>query len=72
MCIRDRWSRLRSVTRERFAYDRIVAKNPKHKKIAVVARMRAMGVVLWHQGLAAQEARRAENAEARRFTAANA
>ena len=53
------WSRLRHVEGERFAYDRIVAKNPKHKKIAVVARMRVLGIVLWHEGLAAQEALRA-------------
>jgi len=53
------WSRLRLVDSERCAYDRIVAKNPKHKKIAVVARMRVLGIVLWHEGLAAQEALRA-------------
>jgi len=53
------WSRLRAVDGERSAYDRIVAKNPKHKKIAVVARMRVLGIVLWHEGLAAQEALRA-------------
>ena len=53
------WSRLRSVDGERLAYERIVEKNPKHKKIAVVARMRVLGIVLWHEGLAAQEALRA-------------
>jgi len=53
------WSRLRSVDGERLAYDRIVAKNPKHKKIAVVARMRVLGVVLWHEGLEAQRALKA-------------
>jgi transposase len=52
------WSRLRLVDSERLAYDRIVAKNPKHKKIAVVARMRVLAVTLWHEGLAAQEAMR--------------
>jgi transposase len=56
------WSRLRCVESERRAYDRIVRRNPQHKKIAVVARMRALGVVLWHEGLAAQEAQRAEEA----------
>jgi transposase len=50
------WSRLRSVPSERQAYDRIVLRNPKHKKIAAVARMRTLGVMLWHDGLAAQEA----------------
>ena len=58
------WSRLRSVASERAAYDRIVARNPKHKKIAVVARMRVLGVMLWHDGLAAQEAMRAYGAAA--------
>jgi len=48
------WSRLRSEESERIAYDRLVARNPKHKKIAVVARMRVMAVWLWHAGLAAQ------------------
>jgi transposase len=54
------WSRLQHDENERFAYDRIVARNPKHKKIAVVARMRTLGIVLWHHGRAAQEALRAE------------
>jgi transposase len=50
------WSRLRSVESERQAYDRIVRRNPKHKKIAVVARMRALAVRLWHEALEAQQA----------------
>jgi transposase len=54
------WSRLRSVESERWAYERIVARNPKHKKIAVVARMRVLAVTLWHDGLAAQEAIRTQ------------
>lgn len=53
------WSRLGTEPAERKAYDRIVQRNPKHKKIAVVARMRTLGVVLWHEGLAAQQAMRA-------------
>jgi transposase len=44
--------RLDPGTQER--YDRIAAKNPKHKKIAVVAMMRQLAVVLWHIGLEAQ------------------
>jgi transposase len=48
------WSRLRHEPKERTAYERIVARNPKHKKIAVVARMRTLAVVLWHKGLEAQ------------------
>ena len=54
------WSRLRTDQCERLAYDRIVARNPKHKKIAVVARMRMMAITMWHHGLAAQEATRAQ------------
>jgi transposase len=42
------WSRLRVVAGERAAYDRIVRRNPKHKKIAVVARMRTLGIQMWH------------------------
>ena len=58
------WSRLRTVPTERLAYDRIVRRNPRHKKIAVVARMRTLAVVLWHEGLAAQEAMTAVGAVA--------
>lgn len=31
------------------AYERIVARNPKHKKIAVVATMRRLAVRMWHE-----------------------
>ncbi len=50
------WSRLKTDPHEQEAYARIVRRNPRHKKIAVVARMRALGVRLWHVGLAAQQA----------------
>ncbi len=50
------WSRLRGDPAERAAYDRIVHRNPKAKKIAVVARMRTLAVRLWHTGLDAQSA----------------
>jgi len=50
------WSRVRWDEAERVAYERLVARNPKHKKIAVVARMRALAIRLWHDGLAAQKA----------------
>lgn len=50
------WSRLRVVPEEKAAYERLVRRNPQHKKVAVVARMRTLGVVLWHEGLAAQAA----------------
>lgn len=58
------WSRLRSVESERISYERLVARNPRHKKVAVVARMRTLAVVLWHEGLAAQEAAQAQAAMA--------
>ena len=35
---------------EKAAYERIKAKNPKHKKIAVVASMRRLGIRMWHRG----------------------
>lgn len=54
------WSRLRCDDHERLAYDAIVERNPKHKKKAVVARMRVLGVCLWRDGLVAQMALRAE------------
>ena len=40
---------------ENVYYDRLVAKNPKKKKIAVVACMRRMAVRMWHVGLEAQQ-----------------
>jgi transposase len=48
------WARIRHDERERDVYRRIVAKNPKKKKIALVAGMRRLAVKLWHVGLAAQ------------------
>jgi transposase len=53
------WSRLGSDPVERAVYERLVAKNPKHKKIALVARMRVLAVTLWHDGLKAMESSRA-------------
>jgi transposase len=44
------WNIIRFDPDERIVYDRIVAKNPKHKKIAVVAVMRRLAVRLWHAG----------------------
>jgi transposase len=49
------WSRVRTEPAERAAYERIAAKNPKHKKIAVVAMMRRLAVLLWHLGQDAQK-----------------
>jgi len=47
------WSALRSDPAQRKAYDRLVARNPKKKKIALVARMRVLGIQMWHHGLEA-------------------
>ena len=49
------WSSLRSSPEARAVYQRLVAKNPKKKKIAVVAMMRRLGIALWHAGLEAQQ-----------------
>lgn len=43
------WARLRSAGPDQDAYTRIARKNPKHKKIAVVASMRRLAVRMWHQ-----------------------
>jgi len=47
------WARIRSHRPTQADYERLVARNPKHKKIAVVAMMRRLAVQLWHVGLAA-------------------
>lgn len=44
------WTRLRTDPEERQYYDHLVAKNPKHKMIAVVACMRRLAIRLWHIG----------------------
>ena len=48
------WSRVRNDACESAVYDRLVSRNPKHKKIAVVAVMRRLGILMWHLGLEAQ------------------
>ena len=48
------WARVRTDPEAEAAYRRIVARNPKHKKIAVVAVMRRLAVKLWHIGRDAQ------------------
>jgi transposase len=55
------WSRIRSEPSEAEFYDRLAKKNPKHKKIAVVAAMRRMAIRCWHNGLEAQLAARTVN-----------
>jgi transposase len=47
------WNRVRHDPEEREVYERIAAKNPKHKKIAVVALMRRLAVRMWHAGRSA-------------------
>jgi len=48
------WTLLRTDAAEKAYYDRLVAKNPKKKMIAVVACMRRLAVRLWHIGVEAQ------------------
>jgi len=48
------WTRVRFDSAEKARYDRQVKRNPKHKKIAIVAAMRRLAVLLWHKGLEAQ------------------
>jgi len=49
------WARVRTDPGDKAVYARIAARNPKHKKIAVVAMMRRLAVLLWHIGRTAQE-----------------
>jgi transposase len=65
------WSRVRTDEQERAVYQRIAAKNPKHKKIAVVASMRRLAIRLWHRGREGLERgqRLAQAAEARKAAA---
>jgi transposase len=48
------WSRLRTDPQEADAYRRLVGRNPKHRKIAVVACMRRLAILMWHRGIDAQ------------------
>jgi transposase len=52
------WSRIRCEPSEAAFYERLAQRNPNHKKIAVVAAMRRMGIRCWHNGLEAQRALR--------------
>jgi transposase len=52
------WSRIRCEPSEAAFYERLAKRNPNHKKIAVVAAMRRMGIRCWHNGLEAQRALR--------------
>jgi transposase len=42
------WARVALDEEEARVYQRIMKKNPKHKKIALVASMRRLGVLMWH------------------------
>jgi len=48
------WARSWSEPQEMAAHGRLVRKNPKKKKIALVALMRRLAVRMWHEGLKAQ------------------
>ncbi len=43
------WARIRPSGSDHETYQRQVLRNPKHKKIAVVAAMRRLGVRMWHK-----------------------
>ena len=49
------WARLRTDPKEADAYGRVVERNPKHKKIAVVACMRPLAILMWHRAKVARE-----------------
>jgi transposase len=44
------WSRVRYDAEEKAVYERLKVKNPKKKKIAVVAGMRRLSIRMWHGG----------------------
>jgi transposase len=44
------WARVRYHEEEKAIYERIKARNPKKKKIAVVAGMRRLAIRMWHLG----------------------
>lgn len=48
------WVRVRCDKEEKLAYERIVSRNPKKKKVALVACMRRLLIRMWRVGLQAQ------------------
>jgi len=48
------WSRVAFDPEEQAAYQRLVKRNPKKKKIAIVARMRHLAILMWHTALDVQ------------------
>ena len=59
MLCQGTWSRVQHDPADRSVYDRLVARNPKRKKIALVALMRRLSVRLWHIGRQTQLALKA-------------
>ena len=55
------WYRVQKDSQVREVYQRLVSRNPKKKKIAVVACMRRLSVRLWHVGRQAQLAMKEAN-----------
>ena len=47
------WARIRTDPQAQSVYRTLVTRNPKHKKIAVVAIMRRLAIVMWHAGMRA-------------------
>ena len=45
------WSRIRYDPRTRLLHERLVRKNPQKKKIVVVACMRQLAILMWHQAV---------------------
>jgi len=43
------WNRVREGGPDHNKYQRLVVRNPKHKKIAIVALMRELAVIMWHR-----------------------
>lgn len=50
------WNRVREGGPDHAKYNRLVTRNPKHKKVAIVALMRELAVIMWHRGLEAEAA----------------
>jgi transposase len=55
MLCQGAWVRLRTPGGPQTTYERICQKNPKYKKIGVVALMRKLAIEMWHVGLEAQK-----------------
>lgn len=49
------WARVRHTGADHAVYQQLAAKNPKHKKIAVVAIMRRLAIRMWHRAREAQQ-----------------